>query len=142
MWRTTLLDLIATGRYSTQGDLVEALNERGFQVTQSSVSRELSTRGVTKVGGRYLHVAAAGLPASIQLLDVSTSVGAPLVVLKTLPASAPLLASAVDKAHISGVIGTLAGDDTVFVACANFDALPKLEEFLGRALDANYGGTP
>lgn len=142
MWRTTLLDLIATGRYSTQGDLVDALEVRGFAVTQSSVSRELSNQGVTKVGGRYLHVAAAGLPGSIRVLDASTSVGAPLVVLKTTPAAAPLLASAVDKAQLAGVLGTLAGDDTVFVACANFDTLPRLEEFLGRPLDSNYGGTP
>lgn len=133
------MDLVASGRFGTQGDLVGALQDRGFDVNQSSVSRELKRQGVDKVRGRYQQTSAAGLPPSIELLDARTSVGGPLIVLKTRPAGAPLLASVLDGARIPGVLGTLAGDDTVFVACSSFEGLDALEGFLGRRLDDNYG---
>ena len=139
MWQTVLTELVASGRYGTQSDLVGALRDRGFDVNQSSVSRELKRQGVDKVRGRYVGIVAAGLPPSIDLLDARASVGGPMVVLRTRPAGAPLLASALDAARIPGVLGTLAGDDTVFVACTSFDGLGALEAFLGRRLDGNYG---
>lgn len=131
MWRSTLRDLVATGHYGTQGDLVRGLAERGFDVTQSSVSRELRAQAVEKVDGSYVLPAARGLPESVRLLDARTAAGGPLVVLRTVPAGAAMLAMAVDSASLPGVLGTIAGDDTVFVACSTFDAVPQLEAFLG-----------
>ena len=142
MWQTVLSELIASGHYGTQGDLVGALRDRGHDVNQSSVSRELRRQGVDKVHGRYVAVVAAGLPPSIELLDARASVGGPMVVLRTRPAGAPLLASTLDSAKVPGVLGTIAGDDTVFVACSSFDGLGALERFLGRRLDGNYGDVP
>jgi transcriptional regulator of arginine metabolism len=142
MWRTVLSELVASGRYGTQSDLVGALRDRGHDVNQSSVSRELRRQGVDKVRGRYVPVIVAGLPPTIEVTDARASVGGPLVVLRTRPAVAPLLASAIDAARVPGVIGTLAGDDTVFVACNSFDGLGALERFLGRRLDGQYGDAP
>lgn len=139
MWRAVLMELVGSGRYGTQSDLVGALQDRGHDVNQSSVSRELRRQRVDKVRGLYVATAAAGLPPSITLLDARASVGGPLVVLRTKPAGAPMLAHVLDDARIPGVLGTLAGDDTVFVACTSFDGLGALESFLGRRLDGNYG---
>jgi len=136
MWKRALEELVATGGYGTQSDLVDSLRRRGFDVTQSSVSRELKARGVKKVNGIYSPGSAPGLPDGVELLSARTAAGGPLVVLQTQPACAPLLAAAVDGAELPGVLGTVAGDDTVFVACTSFAAIPELEEFLGRGLQA------
>ena len=133
MWQDKLLDLITSGKYSTQSQLVGALGERGHVVNQSSVSRELRARHVDKVGGRYVLPVDAGLPDAIDLFDARATTG-PLVVLRTVPAGAPMLAQVVDRARIPGVLGTLAGDDTVFVACASDIDLDPLSRFLGRRI--------
>ncbi len=134
MWRKVLLDLIASGRYSTQSQLVEALEQRGQTVNQSSISRELRARRVEKLEGRYVLPIEAGLPDAVDLFDVKIAHGGPLVVLRTVPAGAPILAQAIDHARIPGVLGTLAGDDTVFVACSGDGDLTGLSRFLGRKL--------
>jgi len=133
MWQEALRDLITNGQYSTQSQLVRALGERGHVVNQSSVSRELRARHVDKVGGRYVLPVNAGLPDAIDLLDAQVTTG-PLVVLRTVPAGAPMLAQVVDRARIPGVLGTLAGDDTVFVACTDSVDLAPLSQFLGRRI--------
>jgi transcriptional regulator of arginine metabolism len=133
MWQNELLDLIASGKYSTQSQLVQALEGRGHIVNQSSVSRELRSRHIDKVGGRYVLPVDAGLPEAIELLEAQATTG-PLVVLRTVPAGAPMLAQVVDRARIPGVLGTLAGDDTVFVACASDIDLAPLSRFLGRRI--------
>ncbi|MEE2829930.1 MAG: arginine repressor [Myxococcota bacterium] len=135
MWRTLLLDLIASGRYSTQSELVAGLAHRGQSVNQSSVSRELRARRIEKVEGRYVLPIEAGLPDAIDLFDARISTGGPLVVLRTVPAGAPILAQAIDHARIPGVLGTIAGDDTVFVACLPGQELDALGRFLGRQLE-------
>jgi transcriptional regulator of arginine metabolism len=141
MWRKELLELIASGRYSTQSQLVEALEDCGHAVNQSSVSRELRARHIDKVGGRYVLPMEAGLPDAIDLFEVQVGAG-PVVVLRTVPAGAPMLAQVVDRAQIPGVLGTLAGDDTVFVACAAGIDLSPLSRFLGRRITPNEGDRP
>ena len=142
MWQQELVQVVAEGRHSTQAQLVGALSRLGYEVNQSSISRELKTRGIHKVGGRYVLPIAAGLPESVELLEARTTSVGPLVVLRTHPAGASLLAQAVDFARIPGVIGTIAGDDTVFVACSGHATLTALGGFLGRHLqfDAPEGG--
>jgi transcriptional regulator of arginine metabolism len=140
MWRQELLRLITSGQYSTQSQLVAALDDAGHAVNQSSVSRELQARHVDKVAGRYVLPMDAGLPDAIDVFDVQVSTG-PLVVLRTIPAGAPMLAQVVDRARIPGVLGTLAGDDTVFVACADGIDLGPLGRFLGRPISGSKGGT-
>lgn len=138
MWRALLLEIIASGRYSTQSGLVEALRAQGHAVNQSSVSRELRARHIDKVEGRYVLPIQAGLPDAVDLFDVRVAAG-PLIVLQTAPAGAPLLAQAVDRANIPGVLGTIAGDDTVFVACAGDISFDLLSRFLGRRIQTRQG---
>ena len=131
MWREHLNTLVASGGYRTQQSLVAALSEAGFDVTQSSVSRELNSLGVRKVGGRYVPARRGGLPPGVAVHAGFSTGGGPMVVLHTNPAEAPLLGQAIDNAGLPGVLGTLAGDDTVFVACIAGADLSHLQRFVG-----------
>ncbi len=128
-----LMNLIATGDYRTQGQLVSALQAKGQDVTQSSVSRELASRGVHKVAGRYVSPAGRGLPPGVVVLHAAVARG-PMLVLKTAPAVAPMLAQAIDEAGIAGILGTLAGENTVFVACTPDADLRTLRAFVSHPL--------
>lgn len=113
----------------TQSELVEALRERGIEVTQSTVSRDIKRLGLVKVptregGYRYAPPGAVGgsAPAAEEELreafaEFATGVdtGAALVAIATPPGSADPVAVAIDRADLDGVVATLAGDDTVFV---------------------------
>ena len=112
-WQQHLLELVNSGGFRTQNDLVVALKDRGFTVHQGSVSRELRHLGVTKVRGAYV-IPDARLGAPVH--GATSTAGGCMVVLRTDPAFASVLAQAIDSAGAPGILGTIAGDDTVFVA--------------------------
>jgi transcriptional regulator of arginine metabolism len=114
MWRHDLADLVLHGSYRTQDDLVQALAGRGHEITQASVSRELRALGVQKLGGVYVMASNEDLGAPVVSAQIAAS--SSLCVLKTIPAHAGVLAQYVDRLALPGVLGTIAGDDTVFVA--------------------------
>jgi transcriptional regulator of arginine metabolism len=126
-WRTDLRDLLDEARYPTQQALVRALAKRGHRVHQATVSRELDAVGAVKEDGAY-RLAAEPLPAPV--LGAALAAGGALVVLRTLPAHAAVLAQVVDRAGIDGVVGTIAGDDTVFCALAGPEAWSALRRRL------------
>ncbi len=106
-----------------QEALVTLLAERGIEATQSSVSRDLRELGVAKLGGRYVLPAAA--PGSAEALDeIAPSLravkpaGPHLTVVLTRTGAAQTVGVALDRAGWPELVGTLAGDDTVFVATA------------------------
>lgn len=104
-----------------QEDLVEALESQGFTVTQSSVSRDLHDLGVAKISGRYVLIG-DNLPNIPQKIDGILSfqpAGPNLLVLKTSIGAANLVALQIDHLGMSEVVGTIAGDDTIFVATAS-----------------------
>ena len=113
-----VLNLLQEREIATQGELVEFLREEGFEATQASVSRDLDELGVLKQGGFYrppgfaAEPVRAGTLPSLQLI----ASGETLWVLRCAPGQAPSVALTVDQAAIAGVAGTIAGDDTVFVA--------------------------
>ncbi len=110
----------------SQAELVGLLTARGFSVTQSSVSRDLQEIGAVRVNGRYLAGDALGAtaPAAPELAEAVAFVkgvaaaGPYLLVVKTPPGIAALVALAIDRAAWPEVVGTLAGDDTFFTATA------------------------
>jgi transcriptional regulator of arginine metabolism len=109
-----LLNLIRAKRIGTQEELRAHLQRAGVAATQSSVSRDLEELGVVKHQGFYAlpHVngdAARGLVS----LDVAGDV---LVIAKCLPGRASAVAVEIDDAGIPEIVGTLAGEDTIFVA--------------------------
>jgi len=133
----------------SQEQLVRRLKRRGFRVTQSSVSRDLAELGVAKVDGRYVALerlaeavapdgsGAAAAPAN-RLAEVATFVdgvaaaGPHLLVLKTPPGAASPVGIAIDAARWPEVVGTVAGDDTVFIATPGRAAQARVEARLAQ----------
>ncbi len=118
-------ELITTYDIETQEELVERLHAAGFEVTQATVSRDLRELKLTKVPGekggskyalvaddahhnRYGGVLSTGL--------ISAASAEKLVVVKTVSGMAMAVAAAIDHMHPEGVVGCIAGDDTIFIA--------------------------
>lgn len=128
-WRTVLNDLVETGNFRTQRELVRAIERRtGRRINQASISRELQALGVRKVDGVYR--LGPELEIMSHVKDVKVTAQSCLVVLRCDIAFASVIAQAVDLAEIDGVLGTIAGDDTVFVATSGPDATEPLLAFL------------
>jgi len=109
-----ILSLIRAKPIGTQEELKSLLEFAGVPATQSSVSRDLEELGVVKHRGRYAVPRANGAAArGLLSLDVS---GDSLVIARTEPGLASAVAVEIDGAAISEIVGTLAGEDTIFVA--------------------------
>ena len=126
----TLLRLVVERRLATQQDVVRALRASGFAATQATVSRDIVELGLVKVSREGAHVyappaiapATGGLERLRRFCEeyrVQGAVAGNLVILKTPPGTANALAIALDTSGFSDVVGTLAGDDTVFIAAHN-----------------------
>jgi transcriptional regulator of arginine metabolism len=125
-----LAALIAATAVRSQTELARLLSAEGVQVTQATLSRDLEEIGATKVrgpDGALIYAVDVNLaPAeSVRLplgrlceeLLVSAEANGDLVVLRTPPGAAQLFASALDRASLPEIMGTIAGDDTVLVVC-------------------------
>src|SRR5664279_279224 len=136
-----VLDLISHSPIGSQGELVELLHERGFEVTQATVSRDAAELGLVKVprGDRHVYAtpetAATGnaYDARLQRLleDIPVGIGRSglsLVLLAT-PGSAGAIAQAIDQSSLTDQVGTLAGDNTLLVM---FETEAALERWLVR----------
>jgi len=118
-----ILAILRRSSVRSQAALVERLAERGFEVTQSSVSRDLRELAVAKLGGRYLPPSPPpGADEAIEevahhLRDVRPA-GPHLTVVLTRTGSAQTVGIGLDRTGWPEIVGTVAGDDTVFVATA------------------------
>lgn len=128
-----LRELLAEQSLANQDEIVAALAARGVETTQSAVSRDLRMLGAARIGGVY-RVVGSEVPAAADELpgDVlsfvrgSQPAGPHLVVIKTVTGAAMPVAVALDAAGWPGMVGTVAGDDTVFVATADGTAQQNL----------------
>jgi transcriptional regulator of arginine metabolism len=122
-----LLRVVSGQRLSTQADVVRALRRAGFAATQATVSRDIVELGLVKVSRDGMHAyappSAAAPGGGMERLrrfcedyPVEGAVATNLVVLRSLPGTANALAAALDASSLDEVVGTLAGDDTVFIA--------------------------
>ena len=139
-----LARILGENAVSSQDQLVELLGREGIAATQATVSRDLEEIGAVKVripGVEGLVYAVPELPrdqvAPLDhlrrvlgewVVDVATSGN--LLVLRTPPGSAHVVASALDRAGLEGAIGTVAGDDTVLVVAADHLSGEALSERL------------
>jgi transcriptional regulator of arginine metabolism len=124
-----IADLIRTAPLSSQEELAERLTRLGFAVTQATISRDIEQIGAFKVrrGGQLSYAlpdqvhGAAGPALSVLLGEFARSIetAANLVVIKTPPGSAHLIGIALDQSDFPEIVGTICGDDTIFVACAS-----------------------
>ena len=126
-----IAELLAGTPVRSQSELSALLAAEGISVTQATLSRDLEELAVSKSRGIYA-VETAGSPSSpaaarltegpmarlarlAQELLISAEASGSLVVLRTPPGAAQLLASALDRSAFEGVAGTIAGDDTILV---------------------------
>ena len=114
-----LHELIQSIRISNQHELLTKLEHSGVPTNQATVSRDLNELGIAKVKGIYRIPQIA--PGESQLLDMLTleTAGDHLIVAKTSPGKAMSLASSIDNLKLKSIMGTIAGDDTVFIATKN-----------------------
>jgi transcriptional regulator of arginine metabolism len=128
-----LTRILRGGHAATQKEIVRALRASGHNVTQATVSRDLQEVGAAKVrvgrtfeyrlpdqlprapGGDLME---RNLEHTISEFALDVTVAATLVVIATAPGHAAAVARAIDLAGVLGVVGTIAGDDTIFVATA------------------------
>lgn len=132
-------DLVETRPIRTQQELAAALRERGFRTTQATVSRDVAELGLVKVqrGGVPVYALPARtgdgeasgeerLARLLHDLPFELAESGSMLIVRTLPGSAHAIAAALDRARWPEVAGSIAGDDTVFVACADRRALGRL----------------
>jgi len=122
--RAAIREVLAGEVVRTQTDLLDRLQGRGFRVTQSSVSRDLADLRAARIDGRYTtaDALARGAVSAVEPTEMSVSVravraaGPNLLVVLTPPGRAGAVGLAIDGMRWPEVAGTVAGDDTVFVA--------------------------
>lgn len=125
----TLRELLVLGEISTQEDIAEELQRQKFAVTQSTISRDLRRLGAIKTvdasGHTVYRLPDDSLtpvplgPTDLRHLVIDINHNQSMIVIHTSPGSASLIARRLDQNRSAGVLGTIAGDDTIFVAPSN-----------------------
>ena len=136
-------DLVEQRPIRTQQELAAALRQRGFRTTQATISRDVAELGLIKAGRSGMQ--AYAIPPRLREADTSGEDrirtllrdmpveirdAGTMLVLKTLPGSAHPLAAALDRARWPEVVGSIAGDDTVFVAFADRGSMGRVRRRL------------
>jgi len=123
-----ILRIIAENDIETQHDLIASLKANGFSATQATISRDVRDLGIIKTTNRSgkpcYSAASANEPKNyaVKLLTIfresvtSYAQARNIVVIKTLPGLASAASSAIDGMGVTGLVGTVAGDDTAFLA--------------------------
>ncbi len=134
--QTKILDLIKNNSIETQSELLELLKAEGFKVTQATVSRDIKEMRLIKVldnDGKYRYasdtISAAEDESHAYLFSTAVTgveVTHTLVVIKTRSGMAQAVCAALDSTYRVGVIGSIAGDDTIFVAARTDAAAANL----------------
>lgn len=139
--RDAIVRILRQNAVGRQAELVDLLRREGFGATQSSVSRDLRELGVVKGADRYLLPAVEDALAPSHFEDVRAFVkgwraaGPHLTVLRTTAGAAQSVAIALDKARWPEVTGTIAGDDTIFIATASARTQRRLHARLQSIFD-------
>lgn len=121
--RAAILRILRESTVRNQDELVKELRKQGIDATQSSVSRDLRELGVAKAGDHYI-VPADSLAVNhfeaitTFVIDIRAA-GPSLTVVKTTTGTAQSVAVAIDKSNWPEVVGSISGDDTIFLATEN-----------------------
>ena len=132
----SILRLTAEREITDQSQFLDLLKKEGHRVTQPTLSRHLAKLGIQKLAGRYQRLE----PVPAELPAYAVSAAPPnLVIIKTRPGYAQALAAMLDGHAIDGVVGTLAGDDTVFIAVTPEKKMRAAVETVRGILEARTG---
>jgi transcriptional regulator of arginine metabolism len=148
--RDEILRIVSDQSVHSQDELLALLKKRGFRVTQPTLSRDLRELGVAKSPNGYVtrdafaggavvafaprDVVETRLEQAIAEYVTGADTAGNLVVIRTPAASAQPVASAIDAASIDGVLGTIGGDDTIFVAFRTPSAASEFVERVRRTI--------
>lgn len=130
--RSAIVKILRNGLVRRQSELVGLLRRDGHDVTQSSVSRDLRDLGVLKASGRYVMPpdeitrANGDFGSLAQFVRQIRPAGSCITVVRTTIGAAQSVAVAIDKAEWPEVVGTISGDDTIFIATDRESAQAKL----------------
>ncbi len=139
--RSAIVRLLRSSSVRRQQELVRLLRREGHTATQSSISRDLRELGVLKHSEGYVLPDGAEIAARTQdnfvtvaqfVREIRTA-GTSIIVLKTTIGAAQSVAAAIDKAGWEEVVGTVSGDDTMFIATADARAQARVLELLREA---------
>lgn len=139
--QSKILELIKNSAIDTQEVLVDMLNKEGFNVTQATVSRDIRELNITKISGangkqRYSVPTQESQELNQKFIRVfneaviSIDYAQNIIVIKTLTGMAMAVAAAIDSMVNIEVLGTIAGDDTIFCATKNESTAIKILERL------------
>lgn len=141
--RQQILDLLQGNRVHNQEQLKKMLLAEGIRTTQATLSRDLRDLGVSKGPNGYIvpgtqeptRRGVHELEQTLRMFLLSVERGGHLVVLRTAPGHAQALAVEIDKAQLRGVLGSVAGDDTVFIAAKSSAQASTLVHHLKQLAD-------
>ena len=141
-----ILEIIASKDVETQGQLIDELSAKGVKSTQATLSRDIKELRLVKEltgAGKYRYVAASKdemTDSDLRLKKIfresvtSYATAQNILVIRTLPGLASAACAALDGMDIEGLVGTLAGDDTAFIAMKDREAAENLEKEIEKLL--------
>ncbi len=140
-------EILQGDRISTQEELCEALRSRGYEITQATVSRDIKELSLVKIPdeGGYRYAWPDELIPKSSLVrikrvfqDSVTSIDSSenVIVIKTLPGAAQSIGSLVDSLDNPHILGTVAGDDTIFVVVKTRKRLEQVVEYFRKLMEA------
>ncbi len=143
--QSKILELIEANEIETQEELAEFLQKTGTKVTQATVSRDIRELQLVKVAtkdGKYKYAVmdsntegtADRLIKILKNSLLSVNTAGQLIIIKTIPGAAQICASAIDNIVTDGIIGSIAGDDTIFVAISDYSDIEEIAERFRDAL--------
>ena len=125
--------IVRAGRIRTQRDLVEKLKAEGFVCTQATVSRDVTEMGLRKLPeGVYVLAEDLHLQRMISELVVNVVGSGALSLVKTTPGTAPGVAAALDGAELDGVLGSIAGDDTILIIANDEESAIRVRDSIDK----------
>ncbi|EOC99610.1 arginine repressor [Caldisalinibacter kiritimatiensis] len=144
--QSKILELIDDKEIETQEELADNLKDLGIDVTQATISRDIKELRLVKVlskSGKYKYAPMGHKTEGIseRLIKIfensvlSIEKAGNLLVIKTLPGAAQICGSAIDSLSVEEIVGTIAGDDTIFVAISNIDKVDNILDLFNNILD-------
>lgn len=140
-----IIDIIAEQPIETQDELLTILKSEGYKATQATISRDIKDLRLVKTlgsDGKYRYVTAelnttnlqSGFSSLFGTAVVSIDRAENLVVIKTLSGMAQAICASFDSINYSSVVGTIAGDDTIFIACRSKELASELADELKKLI--------
>ncbi|MDE7061038.1 MAG: arginine repressor [Lachnospiraceae bacterium] len=144
--QSKIIELIVEHEVETQEELAELLLAAGYPVTQATISRDIRELKLTKVAngaGKQKYIVLRGQEGTLSekyariLKDgfVSMDMAGNILVVKTVSGMAMAVAAAIDAIHIEGIVGCIAGDDTIMCAVRTVQDTKKVMEKISKLLD-------